>query len=711
MTFSIRNYFLQIIFISLFVFSTLFVYANSLRAPFIFDDFTAIIKNNPKLQINELTFSALKNVTVHSSTKNRPLASITLALNHYFGGADTFGYHVVNTVIHIFTGICLFFLMIKILEQPVGAYGENNPLSGNGRRIVWIAFLSTLIWLIHPLQTNAVIYIVQRMTSLSALFYILSMLLYIHGRTLMRQRRFGASVCFLSGCLFSGICAVASKENAATLPLFIFLFEWFFMQDLRPIKLRTMLVGGIISVVIFWGMALFFLGAHPVDRILAGYGHWGFTLPERVMTEFRVIAYYVSLIFFPHPDRLMLDYDYPISHSFIDPGTTVISVLMLLLVFFTAEYSAKKRRLLAFCLLWFLGNLMIESSVIGIEIIYEHRLYLPSMMIFLLLIYEGDKIISAKWVKQTIVMAMVLTLSLWTFQRNQTWGDGAVFWKDNVRKAPHDARPLQNIAYSMQQKELHEEAVLYYKKSLDLEEDPAAFYNMGILLSKIGYHLEAVMAFNKVVQLDYDSTDMYGKLAYELTMMGEFNGALQNYQRAIEVDPENQKAKDDLNVLSAFLNRCRTPKACTQELSRQYPDNPELRFKMAFQFEGERKIKKAISGYQAVLFLMPESDRELYLMTLNHLATCFLMIGDIDQAIPLFLKGASLSPADYKFHYQLAALYSFKGNADEAFAWLEKAVDKGFDALNRLEADTRFNKVRNEARFKRLKDRIGTGSK
>lgn len=715
MAISNRNLFKYLIFIGLFVFFTLLAYANSFYSPFIFDDFNAIVKNNPQLQVNELTFTALKNAAVQSASKNRPLASITLALNYYFGGVDTFGYHVVNAGIHILTGIFLFFLIIEILKHSVFVPAPDGNKSFNqlDARNLWIAFLSTLIWLAHPLQTNAVTYIVQRMISLSALFYILSMLLYIHGRTLMRQRRWRASVCFLSGCVLSGICAVASKENAATLPLFILLYEWFFLQDLRSIKLRTMLVGGFTLVAIFWGMALFFLGPHPVDRILAGYGHWGFTLFERVMTEFRVIAYYVGLIFFPHPDRLMLDYDYPISHSFIDPGTTVISALMVLFVFFTAVYSAKKHRLLAFCLLWFLGNLMIESSVIGIEIIYEHRLYLPSMMIFLLLIIllinTGYKIIPLKRARGAIVVAVLLILSFWTYQRNQVWRSDVGFWEDNARKAPHDARPLQNIAYSLQQKDLHEEAVSYYRQSLDLKEDPGAFYNMGISLSKINYHLEAVAAFKQAVQLKYDSTDMYGKLAYELTMMGEFEGALKNYQHAIEVDPDNQKAKDDLDALSDFLRRCQTPQNCTRILSRQYPKTPELQFKMAFLLEGERKIKKAIAGYQKTLSLMPESGRELYLMTLNHLATCWLMTGNIDQAMILFSKGARLAPGDYKFHYQLAALNAYKGDADAAFAWLEKAVEKGFGDADRLASDTRFSVLRSGLRFKRLINEMEAG--
>ncbi|MDA3894757.1 MAG: hypothetical protein PF482_01275 [Desulfobacteraceae bacterium] len=710
MTIPDRNHFIYLIFVFLLIFSSILLYANSLNAPFIFDDFNSIVKNTPEIQIKELTFSELKEAAFNSQGKHRPLANLTLAVNYYFGGKNTFGYHMVNIFIHILTGVFLFFLFLAILKIPVlikgGSEAEKEKMFWPG----WIAFVSALIWMIHPLQTNAVTYIVQRMSSLSAMFFILSMLLYIHGRTLMRQRRLGVSVCFFSGCFFSGICAVASKENAATLPLFIFLFEWFFMQDLRSIKLRTILVGGLISVAIFWGMALFFLGAHPVDRILAGYGHYGFNLSERVLTEFRVVAYYFSLMVFPHPDRLMLDYDYPISHSFIDPGTTVISALMVLLVFFTAVYSAKKHRLLAFCFLWFLGNLVIESSVIGIEIIYEHRLYLPSMMIFLLLTYAGYKTIPFKWARGAVVVAVLLTLSFWTYQRNQVWRSDVGFWKDCARKSPNDARPLQNIAYSLQQKDLHEEAVAYYRQSLDLEKDPGAFYNMGISLSKIGYHLEAVTAFNQAVELNYDATDMYGKLAYELTMMGAFEGALKNYQHAIGVDPDNQKAKDDLNALSAFLRRCRTPATCLLKLSKQYPENPELQFKMAYLREGERKIKNAISGYQKVLTLMPESDRQLYLMTLNHLATCFLMIGDMDQAMPLFLKGASLSPADYKFHYQLAALYSYKGDADAAFSWLEKAVDKGFSDPDRFESDTRFNGVRDEPRFKRLKNTMGTRS-
>ena len=133
----------------------------------------------------------------------------------------------------------------------------------------------------------------------------------------------------------------------------------------------------ILLVIVAW----VYLGAQPLEKLSMVSGARDFTIPQRVLTEFRVVIFYISLLVLPHPSRLNLDHDLPLSLSLIDPITTILSLALIAGLIGLAFAVARKERLLSFCILWFFGNLVIESSVIGIELIYEHRIYLPSMMV------------------------------------------------------------------------------------------------------------------------------------------------------------------------------------------------------------------------------------------------------------------------------------------------------------------------------------------
>lgn len=697
------------LFVAVFMVSVLLCYANTFNAPFLFDDYNFIVKNNPEIQIDELSIDTLKETAASPAGRKRPLATISLAVNYYFSGTDTTDYHLVNTAIHLLGGIFLFFLFritLGLAENQRGKNAHSGSVS-HQKTHSWIAFLAVLIWLVHPLQTNAVTYIVQRMTSMAAMFFILSMLCYAKGRIQMRTGKSAVRVgLFMGGFVIFGLCAVASKENAATLPLFILLYEWFFFQDLKSVQTRYVIIGSMAAIFVFIALCFLFLGSNPVHSIMRGYGLWDFTLPQRLLTEFRVVAYYLTLIFFPHPGRLTIDYNYPLSFSLTDPPTTILSIAMVGVLLFLAVYSARKHRLFSFCILWFLGNLVIESTIIPIEIIYEHRLYLPSMMICLFVVYLAWQVFSSPKTLTVGVLAIAAILGLWTHQRNQVWSSDIVFWEDAARKAPNYARPLQNLAWSLQHKGHHEKAVHYYEKSLEIKKKPAAFYNMGLSYSKMGWHLEAINAFRNAIDSNYRNSHVYEGLAYELTLIGEFEAAIKNYKKALEINPDNQAAKSRFQELIRFLKQCRNPEACVNALSEQNPENPALWFKKGFIQERRRNIKEAIAAYEKVLSLMPESSRQLYLLTLNHLATCRLMGGKTDEAMALFGKGAILAPEDYKFSYQLAALHAYQGNMEEAIKWLETAVENGFSDIDRLESDTRLRKIREMPFYQDLKNRI-----
>ncbi len=554
---------------------TFFVYTSSIKGPFVFDD-VVNIQDNPHIRLNEITLNDIVNAGFKSPCSHRPVANMSFALNYYFNRYDTEGYHVINILIHILAGIALFYLIkvtLALLSAqnlkfrfktniiPDRANAETHTFanlsvsassglfSPTSDEILFISFFTAFIWLVHPLQTQTVSYIVQRMNGMAAMFYILSLLLYVKARLSNSREKKMAS--FL-GCIISGVLSLGSKEIAATLPVFIFFYEWYFLQDLNMkwLKRNSIYLIGSISIIGF--IALYFLGAHPIKNIISTYNAREFTLSQRVLTEFRVVIYYISLIFFPHPMRLNLLHDFPISHSFIHPITTLVSFVAILGLAGAAIFFAKKERLLSFCILWFLGNLLIESSVIGAEIIFEHRLYLPSMFMILIFVCLVYRLANSKKTGGILLFAVVLILSFWTYQRNIVWGNDIILWKDCVKKSPYKPRQHYNLGVVLARNGNLDQAIEHYRTALKLKPDySAAYYNLGNALARKGDAESAIYNYRKALKSDPGLFKSYYNIARILSNQGKTDGAIYNYQKALTINSRTPQTLYNLSWIYA----------------------------------------------------------------------------------------------------------------------------------------------------------------
>jgi hypothetical protein len=364
-------------------------YSNTFSVPFQFDDRPNIV-SNPNIQIKVLTWDRLERLIKNTHKESiRVFSYFTLALNYYFGEFNVFGYHLVNFIIHVASGILLYGFLILTFRLP-SLKEKYGPISYK------VALFAGLIFISHPIQTQSVTYIVQRMASMAGMFYLLSMVLYIKGRLSSSRARFF----YFGGMALSYLLGVFSKENVAILPLFIALYEFYFFQnlDLSPKgkKVVSVLLGALLILAAF-GFIIW--GQRYVNVIIEGYQYRTFTMWERVLTQFRVVLYYLTLLIYPLPSRLNLDYDFPISKTLLDPPTTLISILVITGLLGYSLWTAKKRPILSFCILWYFGNLVIESSIFPLEMVYEHRLYLPAVgpfILFSLLMVRGIDRLKAK---------------------------------------------------------------------------------------------------------------------------------------------------------------------------------------------------------------------------------------------------------------------------------------------------------------------------
>jgi hypothetical protein len=352
----------------------LLAYSNTFHVPFHFDD-QINITNNPNVQIRQFSWYRLEQLVKNTYKESiRIFSYFTLALNYYFGGFNVFGYHLVNLIVHIASGIFLYWFLILTFNLPFleERYG---PISYK------VALFTSLIFIVHPIQTQSVTYVVQRMASMAGMFYLLSMVLYIKGRlSIGRSRLF-----YFGGMVLSYLLGVFSKENVAILPVFIALYEFYFFQnlDLSP-KGRKILFSLAGALLILGAFGFIIWGQRYINVIIEGYQYRTFTMSERVLTQFRVVLYYLTLLIYPHPSRLNLDYDFPISKTIFDPFTTLLSILIVAGLVGYSIWTAKKRPVISFCILWYFGNLVIESSVFPLEMVFEHRLYLPAVGPFIL---------------------------------------------------------------------------------------------------------------------------------------------------------------------------------------------------------------------------------------------------------------------------------------------------------------------------------------
>ncbi|MGW8302045.1 MAG: tetratricopeptide repeat protein [Desulfobacterales bacterium] len=573
------------------------IYANTIGSPFIFDSRNNI-ETNPHIRISKITLNELTEAAFKSPQTQRPLANISFALNYYLHGYNVVGFHVVNILIHISTGFLLYFFVKSTFLTPAlrSRYGD----------YMWISFFTAAVWMVHPLQTQSVSYIVQRMNSLCAMFYVLSILFYTRFRLNGQQKN---KWWLLSGCILAGMLALASKQNAATLPVFIVAYEWYFFQDLelKWLKNKIPLLSGCLLLVAVIALAL--LGSSSLDGILQGYKGRDFTLTQRLLTEPRVVIFYLSQLLWPHPSRLNLDHDFTLSNSLMDPMTTFFSIFAIAALIGLAVVMARKQRLLSFCILWFFGNLVIESSIVPLEIIFEHRVYLPSMtfsLIIVLLIYRWMK---PTWLPAALLCTMVAVSAVWTYQRNAVYSDRITFWQDCVDKSPGKARPYNNLGVALADQGYHDQAIKLYHKALQIDplyQEPVA--NIGLSLAEQGKIEESITQFLKALEINPKDYKTLNNLGASLIVVGRHKEAIQNLSEALTLNPYYAQAHNNLGV--------------------------------ALQHQG--RIEEAIDHFSTAVLLDPD-----YTRAYNNLGIILANQGRYEAAIKQFSAALKINP-EYK---------------------------------------------------------------
>ena len=533
----------------------IFCYSNTLHNPFIFDDIPNIVERSG-IHLRNLSFNELARLK-QGLRGNRPIAMLSFALNYYFGGLDPFGYHLLNLLIHLGCAILAYLYLKTTLTLP----SLQERFAAQARQI---ALASALLFVAHPVQTQAVTYIVQRMASLAAFFFLATCYLYSKARLARGKRRF--VLFFLAFITFS--LAVGSKETAITLPLFLVLYEYYFLPQLasgRHSKRNLYLaLAAVLLPALLLG--LYYTNFKPWKWMNDVYRKYPFTPGQRLLTQPRVVIFYLSLLALPLPSRLNLDHHFPLSRSLLNPPGTLPALLLILLLIGASVYLARRRPLLSFALIWFWGNLFLESSFLPIELVYEHRLYLPSLGIFLALSVLGAESLARlktgngakQGLKILIPAVIIIPLAIMTYQRNAVWSDRESLWKDAAEKSPTLPRPHYNLANVYAQRRQYDKAMPYYFKTIRLKPDHAKAHN------NLGYcyffkkDIRRAIAESKIA-LKYNPklVDAYFNLGIYYWNLGKLEAARRQLQKALRINPRYQKARRGLKELEKEISQGR----------------------------------------------------------------------------------------------------------------------------------------------------------
>ena len=550
-------------------------YSNILNAPFVFDDYHNI-RQNSNIKIDNISLRSLYEASTNNPTP-RPVAYISFAINYYFGGDNVRGYHLVNLFIHAFNGVLVFLLGQMVLAKVVGNGDALNDQ--NSKMCYWMAVSAALVFVLHPVQTQSVTYVVQRMTSLCSLFYLSSIFVFFCGRKTSSTRN--RIVLWILAFVF-WLLAIGTKQIAVTLPLAILLLDWVFFQDGKhDFRNSVRRYGGFVlaTLAVMCIVAFVFKGVELPKLFTRGYARREFSLTERLLTEGRVMIHYLSLMCWPAPSRLTLVYDFPTSKSFFDPILTSVSWVLILTSLVLSIVFVDKCKMLSFAVLWFFLHLAVESTVIPLELVYEHRLYLPMFGVCLAVVFYCNCWIKHASFRFALLAILVFLLGAGTYIRNQAWHSEISIWSDNISKQPTASR---------------------------------GFHNLAIANARHGEFAKALTRFDEAIAIEPNLQAAHVRRGQILELRGDFRGAVESYSKAIEIPAQLVRGTyvigDALASRGKAYNKIQELSKSLEDLSRAIEYNPNQAIVYVSRASTLSKLgeaKGAVDDYEMAIELAP----------------------------------------------------------------------------------------------------------
>jgi tetratricopeptide (TPR) repeat protein len=508
-------------------------YANSLDVPFAFDD-------QHLLERRELHATSLSPAELARAAQGFPLqrwlAFVTFAANHAVHGLRPAGYHVVNVAIHVAAALLFLWVGRALLARLA---------VGDPARRFAAATIAALLFAVHPVQTMAVTYVIQRMTSLGALLALGAVGLWLRARAGGGLRTGPALWAALLWFL-----AVSCKESYAVLPALVLLVEWLGGLDVAGSVRRhprvTAALAAAAAAALAYAVRAYWPALHDVRP------DYDLPLGDRLLTQPRVLWHYLSLVALPLPSRLHLDYAWPVSTGLLSPPTTLPALLG---VFGLAGWAVALRRTAPLATLavgWFLVALSIEQSVLPIDLVFEHRLYFSALGLFLLAGWAAASFrFAGRPVGAWAAVALAAALAAGTHARNEVWRDPARLYADPAAAAPGRSRSLVNAGRELIRQGKLDEAERVLRRALALDpSEVLARAHLGRIAMERGRLEEAATWLRSAVVAGCDDPKVSLALGTALRRLGRLDEARQAYRHALALDPRFTDARVHLAIVA-----------------------------------------------------------------------------------------------------------------------------------------------------------------
>lgn len=679
------------------------VYSNTLGSSFHFDDESSITAN-----------AAIKNLAdlkaIWRFSPARFLTYLSFAINYHFGGLNVLGYHIVSILIHIAAALSVWQLALRLFRTPAS---DGDEVS---KRAPLLALGAALVFVAHPIQTQAVTYVAQRAALLATLFYAMSLTFYLEARLVQierRDRRF--LILLFSLSVISGLLALFSKEIAATLPIAMLMMEFFFLRS--GSRLKWIFVTGVL--VLFGSVVALLVSRNLISLV----DTTAISRGQYLLTQSKVVLTYLALLVVPVSQSL--DHFVTVSADIFDPQT-FFSLLALVGFASLGVWLYSRQKVVSFGIFWIILTLLPESSIIPLkDLMFEHRLYLPmigfsisSVFLLYLLVRRGN---ARRY--QIVVGCYVAVLGSMAFVRNEVWKDDVTLWSDVISKSPMDPRAYHNRGRAYADRDMLNEALNDYSIAISLDpnfgpphNNRASIYirqqklneaiadcSEALRIGDVMHYQTARIYFNRATaylmknRIDSAFADFNRTIAYDPThaaayfnlgilysLRGDSLKALASYTRCVSLNPKNSRAFNDRGVIFRHMGR---PDSALSDFSRAIAAEPEFSrpyLNRGILLSEKGAFEPAIDDFTQFLKLSPNNFDGYY-----NRGGAYISMREFAQGIQDLNRALALNPSFGKAYNDRARAHIGLGQFTDAENDLQRAKSLGAAVNKELEAAAR----------------------
>ncbi len=666
-------------------FLTGLIYYPSLTYPFQFDDIAHIAK---KFSIR---FDDALNRCWSSS---RWFGDWLNVLNFHIGRFDPFYYRLFNVMIHLLTGFCIFYLIYALCS----ASRKHAFLQAHA---TLIAFLTSGLFLLHPVQTQTVSYVIQaRLEGLASFFIVFTLLMYVKA---MQSDSLIKKVIFLTLMAFSALISCGTKEIVVVLPFLLLLVDWFFIaQEDWSLFKKRLLIFIVLGIGFLLWLAKHIAGMENGPSMLwnvltlhvsTGNNRGNILTTDAfdvitpwmfLRSEFKVIVHYLSIFLWPF--GISVEYDWKIAPSFWSAEVIFPLILLIGILFFVVR-SMKQRRftVMTFGLLWFLISVAPRSSIIpSAELVCDYKTYLASVGILFILAVGLTYVFSTIWsalrtipaqylVRETQLVALsviLLFIGLGAYERNKIWESGVAFWQDNVAKAPNKARSHNNFGVALSEAGRVDESIAEYQKAIALDAhyaDPMS--NLSVAYSMKGEIDKAIDSLKGAIHICPNYPEAYNNMGTLLLQKKNYADAEHALQIAVQLRPYYGKAYFNLARLyeekgDSLKSWEHLKKATEGDL-----DVPEVFFKLGQMSLKVQKHQEAVRAFSEIIRRGVSNEQVLF-----NLANAHFLLGNHAQAQEIYERLVHKNPLEARYLYNLAETLFTKNDFEHAYEFFKKVT-------------------------------------